>query len=95
MFSDKGPERGDVRDQHVRAFADRYASDATFAESMDAALSMSDAVRIATEHGYPIEPADILSVAGTGQLTDEDLEQAGGGHDRHATLNADRGCVRY
>ena len=84
-----------MRDKHVRAFADRYATDAAFAETMDAALSMSDAVRIAAEHGYPIEASDILSAAGTGQLTDEDLEQAAGGHDRHATLNAKPGCVRY
>ena len=84
-----------MRDKHVRAFTDRYATDAVFAETMDAALSMSDAVRIATEHGYPIEAADILSAAGTGQLTDEDLEQATGGHDRHTTHNAERGCVRY
>ena len=79
----------------ARAYAERYASDAAFAESMDAAASMSDALSIAAEQGYIIEPGDILATAGTELLTDDDLEQTSGGRDRHATFNARPGCLRY
>ncbi len=77
------------------AYAQRYASDAAFAESMDAAASMSDALHIAAEHGYEIEPGDILATAGTGQLTDDDLGQARDGSGGHTTFNDRPGCLRY
>ncbi len=79
----------------ARAYAERYTSDTAFAESMDAAASMSDALSIAAEHGYIIESGDILATAGTGVLTDDDLEQANGSRDGHATFNARPGCLRY
>ncbi len=61
-------------DEVRRAFVDRYAADAEFAEAIASAPSMSRAVSIAAERGFVVDAATIRATVTGANADDERVD---------------------
>ena len=64
----------------IDALVARYNADAELAAAMDAAADSDAAVRIAAEHGFGVEAAELAAASDKLVLTDAELEGVAGGY---------------
>ena len=66
--------------EQIDALVARYNDDSVFAAAMDAVAGTDDAVRVAAEHGFEVDAAELASSISTLDLTDAELEGVAGGY---------------
>ena len=66
--------------EQIDALVARYNDDSAFAAAMDAVAGTDDAVRVAAEHGFEVDVAELAAVGDALSLTDAELENVAGGY---------------